>query len=176
MVQWIDTKCDLLPSDIHKGIDYDETFSPVAHFDTIRTILSIAASEKLQLAQFDVKTAFLYGELEKKVYMQKPEGYENGLDQVCKLKKSLYGLKQAPRCWNKKLRELIIRHGLKQSTADPCLLIKTSKDGKLLVVLYVDDGLIAGTDKKLISDFLEDWKGNFKITTGPLNCYLGIEI
>ena len=88
------------------GVDYNETFSPVARFDTIRSVLSVAASEKLHLAQFDVKTAFLYGESDENIYTHQPARYEDGTDRVCKLNRSLYGLKQAPRCWNRKFRLL----------------------------------------------------------------------
>lgn len=84
------------------GIDFTETYSLVARFDTIRVVLSVAASEKLSLAHFDVKTAFLYGDLDEVIYMKQPTGYEDGTNRVCMLKKSLYGLKQAPRCWNRK--------------------------------------------------------------------------
>ena len=87
------------------GIDYNETFSPVARFDTIRAVLSVPVSEKLKLMTFDVKTAFLYGTLDEIIYMKQPQGYEDGTDRVCKLTKSLYGLKQSPRCWNKRFKD-----------------------------------------------------------------------
>lgn len=80
-----------------KGTDYFETFSPVVRFDTVRIVLSIAAREKLNLRQFDIKTAFLYGTINEEMYMRQPEGFEDGTTRVCKLLKSLYGLKQAPR-------------------------------------------------------------------------------
>ena len=76
-------------------MDYSQTYSPVARLGTIRSLLSIAASEKMYLKQFDVSPAFLYGELDETVYMQPPEGYHDGSRKVCKLKRSLYGLKQA---------------------------------------------------------------------------------
>ena len=84
-----------------QGIDYDETFSPVARYETVRTLLAVAASKNMKLKQFDVKTAFLYSELEEEVYLEQPEGFDDGSGRVCRLKRSLYGLKQAPRCWNK---------------------------------------------------------------------------
>jgi hypothetical protein len=84
------------------GIDYDETFSPVARYDTVCAVLAVATKQKLQLHQFDVKTAFLYGTLQEEVYMCQPEGIDDGSSRVCKLKRSLYGLTQAPRCWNRR--------------------------------------------------------------------------
>ncbi|GFS78906.1 retrovirus-related Pol polyprotein from transposon TNT 1-94 [Trichonephila clavipes] len=83
------------------GVDFSETFSPVAWWDTIRTVLSIAAAQKLKLGQFDIKTAFLYGDLSEDIHMAQPEGFSDSSGQVCKLLKSIYGLKQATRCWNK---------------------------------------------------------------------------
>ena len=86
-----------------KGIDFDEIFSPVVKMTSIRTILSIAASQDLEVEQLDVKTAFLHGDLEEEIYMEQPEGFEvYGMKHmVCKLNKSLYGLKQAPRQWTR---------------------------------------------------------------------------
>ena len=85
------------------GIDYEEKFSPVVRYDSIRVLLALAAYENLEMRQFDVKTAFLYGELLEDIYIAVPEGIdvcEKGLKEpVCKLNKALYGLKQASRCW-----------------------------------------------------------------------------
>jgi hypothetical protein len=80
-----------------QGIDYDGTFSPIAGYDTIRTLLVVAASKNMKLKQFDVKPAFLCGELEE-VYLEQPEGFDDGSGCVCRLKRSRYGLKQAPQC------------------------------------------------------------------------------
>jgi hypothetical protein len=81
-----------------QGIDYDETFSPVACYDTIRTLFEVPASKNMKLKHFDMKTTFLYGELEEEVYLEQPEGFDDGNGRVCRLKQSLYGLKQAPQC------------------------------------------------------------------------------
>lgn len=89
------------------GINYKETFSPVVRHSSIRAILAICAARKMTLLQFDVKTAFLYGELTENVYMKQPVGYNDGSGKVCKLLKSLYGLKQASRCWNSKFTAFI---------------------------------------------------------------------
>jgi hypothetical protein len=102
-----------------KGIGYDQTFSPVVRNTTIRTLLSVAASEKMHLMQFDVSTAFMYGNLQEEIYMKQPEGFSDGTAKVCKLNKSLYGLKQAPRRWNTRPRTFLKKLGFKQS----CMLI-----------------------------------------------------
>jgi hypothetical protein len=158
------------------GIDYEETFSPVARFETVRAVLSVAAVEKLKLQQFDVKTAFLYGKLDEEVYMQQPQGYEDGTNRVCRLNRSIYGLKQAPRCWNNRLVAFLEKQGMKRSTADHCLFVRNRMNKKLLVVIYVDDGLIAGTDDAEMSEFLRHLKMEFKITMGPLSSFLGMGI
>ncbi|UYV81486.1 hypothetical protein LAZ67_20001339 [Cordylochernes scorpioides] len=159
-----------------KGIDYEETFSPVARHDTIRTLLAIAANEDLKLVHFDIKTAFLYGDLQDQIYIKQPEGFNNGTDLVWKLKKSLYGLKQSPRCWNQKIVNFMKERCLKESTADPCLFFRKTNDHLLIIAIYVDDGIIAGTNEQEIKEFLDELMFSFKITSEPLNYFLGIEI
>ncbi|KRX70035.1 Retrovirus-related Pol polyprotein from transposon TNT 1-94 [Trichinella sp. T6] len=133
------------------GIDYDEIFSPVARFDTVRALPSIAAVEMLKLQQFDVKTAFLYGALKEEV---------------------LYGLKQAARCWNLRLVEFLRKQGLKQSTADPCLFARMKERSKLLLAIYVHDGIVAGSDTDETEQFLAVMKKEFQIKQGPLDTFL----
>ena len=107
-----------------EGIDFSETFSPVSRLSTVRSVLSVAARDKLYLLQFDVSTAFLYGDLEEDIYMIQPEGCDDGSGRVCHLKRSLNGLKQAPRCWNKNFNDFLTKEGFKSSFADPCLYIR----------------------------------------------------
>ena len=159
-----------------EGIDYNETFSPVARFNTIRSVLSVTANEGLSIAQFDVKTAFLNGDLEEDIYMIQPDGYSDGTPKVCKLKKSLYGLKQSPRCWNKRFLNFMSSVGLIESNADPCLFVRKTKTSKLIVVIYVDDGLVTGTDETKVEEFLNGLKTEFKITVSTAQQYLGIQI
>lgn len=158
------------------GIDFSETFSPVAKMGTVRSILSIAASEKMHLTQFDVSTAFLYGELEETVFMKQPQGYEDGTNKVCQLKRSLYGLKQAPRCWNKRLGAFLQKHEFKASDADPCLYIRERNGRKLILVIYVDDGLMAATDSQEMEEFIGELRSEFKIVAKKASYFLGLEI
>ncbi|KFM56508.1 Copia protein, partial [Stegodyphus mimosarum] len=155
------------------GFDYDETFSPVARYDTVRAVLAVAAKENLYMQQFDVKTAFLYGTLKEEVFMTQPEGFNDNSGRVCKLHKSLYGLKQAPRCWNQCFVNFMKDQVPEVSTADPCLFIRHRTAKKLLVVIYVDDGLAAGTDKVEVEEFMSQLSHAFQITRGSLNQFLG---
>jgi hypothetical protein len=128
--------------------------------------------------QFDVSTAFVYGELEETVFMRQPQGYEyeDGSSKVCQLKKSLYGLKKAPRCWNKRLGVFLQRHGFKASDADPCLYIRERGGQKLILVIYADDGLLAATDQREMEIFIGELKSEFKIVSKKANYFLGLEI
>ncbi|CAJ2627685.1 unnamed protein product [Trifolium pratense] len=124
------------------GIDYSETFAPVAKMNTVRVILSLAANYNWNLQQFDVKNAFLHGELEEEIYMDVPPGYREDIaaNTVCKLKKALYGLKQSPRAWFGRFTKVMVGLGFKQSQGDHTLFVKHSKSGGVTVLLvYVDD-------------------------------------
>ncbi|CAB4027047.1 Hypothetical predicted protein [Paramuricea clavata] len=120
------------------GIDYDETFSQVVRFSSIRALLAFGVSRRMLIHQMDVVTAFLNGTLDEEIYMQQPEGYvepgKEGL--VCRLKKSLYGLKQSPRCWNNVFKEFMLSLGFVQSVANPCIFIRVLKD-KLTIILLL---------------------------------------
>lgn len=109
-----------------QGVDFDETFSPVAHFETVRTFLAVAAQLNLPVFQFDVKTAFLNGEIQEEVYVSQPEGFVvNGEEsKVCRLKKALYGLKQASRAWYTKINAHFLSTGFQRSENEPALYLK----------------------------------------------------
>lgn len=131
------------------GVDYRETFAPVAKMNTIRVLLSLAANLNWPLKQFDVKNAFLHGDLEEEVYMDFPPGYGiiNGSGKVCKLRKALYGLKQSPRAWFGRFTNAMKKYGYHQGNSDHTLFIKKTKDGKItLLVIYVDDMVVTGDD------------------------------
>ncbi len=127
-----------------EGIDYNEVFAPVSKHTTLRTLLSLAAAEDLELHQLDIKTAFLNGDLDETSHMQQPEGYaEGGPNMVCHLRKSLYGLKQAPRAWNTRLKQELEGRGFTASGADAGLFTAQYKGSNIYILVYVDDILVA---------------------------------
>ena len=135
-----------------EGVDYEETFSPVAMLKSIRTLLSIAAYYDYEIWQMDVKTAFLNGNLDESIYMVQPEGFvAQGQEQkVCKLQRSIYGLKQASRSWNIRFDTTIKSYDFEQNVDKPCVY-KRVIDGKVVfLVLYVDDILLIGNDVKIL--------------------------
>jgi hypothetical protein len=128
------------------GIDYTETFSPVAKFDSIKTLLSIVAVEDLALTQFDVKIAFLHGLLDEEIYMVQPPYFEDATrpNHVYRLRKSIYRLRQASRVWNRRFTEFLAKHHLVATPHDPCVYRSTIQS-PILLAIFVDDGLIAST-------------------------------
>jgi len=145
-------------------------------YDSIRVILAIAAARKLVLRQFDIKTAFLYGDLKEDIYLKQPKDYEDGTHLVCKLQRSLYGLKQAPRCWHKKFKNMLMNFDLKETKADPCVFVNNKNNQLLIVAIFVDDGLIAATNNQLVDIMVKYLKDNFETKEGDLDHFLGIEI
>ncbi|KAG5666630.1 hypothetical protein PVAND_014646 [Polypedilum vanderplanki] len=132
------------------GEDYDEVFAPVTRSSTFRLLLAVSGRRKYYVKQFDIKTAFLNGELKEEIYLKQPPGYEIN-DQVLRLKKSLYGLKQAARVWNQTIHQVLIEDGFIQSQADMCFYIKNLSDKSCYLIIHVDDILIAGSDLEIIS-------------------------
>ena len=160
------------------GIDYDETFSPVARFSSIRTLLAFAVEMGMQIHQMDVVTAFLNGDLKEEIYMQQPSGYtQPGKEElVCKLTKSLYGLKQSPRCWNEKLCEHLKSLGFKESAADPCVFIRQKEELQIIAV-YVDDLILLAKTSEEMQQLKDDLSHQFKMKDlGKLHYCLGISM
>ena len=136
-----------------EGIDYEETFAPVARFTSLRVIISITVMEDLELHLMDVDTAFLYGELKEEIYITQPEGFihPDYPTYVCRLNKSLYGLKQARRVWYETIDSFLKEKGFCKVNSDPYIYIYLSSSGKVIIFLYVDDLLIAASPSLLDS-------------------------
>ncbi|GJR13639.1 retrotransposon protein, putative, ty1-copia subclass [Tanacetum coccineum] len=136
------------------GVDYEETFSPVADIRAIRILIAIAAYYDYEIWQMDVKTAFLNGHLSEEVYMEQPEGFVNPKypNHVCKLKRSIYGLKQASRQWNKRFDDEIKKFGFAQNPDEPCVYLKASGSYVAILILYVDDILLMGNNIPMLQD------------------------
>ena len=161
------------------GIDYDETFAPVAKMGTIRTLISCAVNFGWPLHQMDVKNAFLHGDLQEEVYMEIPPGFANSqtIGKVCRLKKSLYGLKQSPRVWFDKFRRTVCGMGYTQCNGDHMLFYKHRGIFITIMAVYVDDIVITGDDVEEIKCLKESLGKAFKVKDlGLLRYFLEIEI
>ena len=161
------------------GVDYEETFAPVAKFKSIRTIVAIACELDLELHQMDVKTAFLNGDLEEEVYMKQPDGFvvSGSENKVCKLKKSLYGLKQAPRAWNNKIDGFLKSLGFKQSNEDFGIYIRNQNGEIFIISVYVDDLILASNSMKSMNEIKQQLSSTFEMSDlGELEYCLGVQV
>lgn len=161
------------------GLDYEDTFSPVAKLTTMRVILALTSSKKWNLWQMDVSNAFLYGELDRVIYMDQPLGFVSGTNpnHVCKLKKALYGLKQSPRAWFGKIAEFLEYNGFVITSADASLFVKRKNSKMAVVLVYVDDLIITGDHTEMISQLKENLCIRFHMKgLGKLSHFLGLEL
>ncbi|GKA78404.1 zinc finger, CCHC-type containing protein [Tanacetum coccineum] len=148
------------------GIDYFDTYAPVARISTIRMLIVMASIHNLIIHQMDVKTAFLNGKLDKEVYMNQPQGFimPKNEKKVYKLIKSLYGLKQASKQWHQKFDEVILCNGYLLNQANKCVYSKFDESGKRVIIyLYFDDMLIFGTDQVQVDLTKEFLSSRFSI-------------
>jgi transposase InsO family protein len=162
-----------------EGLDYEETYAPVARFSSIRLLLDIVAFYDMEIHQMVVKTAFLNGDLEHEIYMCQPEGHQvEGQEQlVCKLNKSLYGLKQAGRSWYEKIDAALLRFDFTRLATDNCIYIKRSNDYCIIIALYVDDLLILSNSIPKLQQFKQELASTFEMMDmGEARFILGIKI
>ncbi|KAF5805700.1 putative RNA-directed DNA polymerase [Helianthus annuus] len=161
-----------------EGVDYHETFAPVAKLVTVRTLLAVATKKDWIIHQLDVNNAFLHGDLDEEVYMKIPKGFEKeGETRVCRLRKSLYGLKQASRNWYKRLTSFLLSLNFKQSKADYSLFTYQKAGIYVAILIYVDDVIIVGDNSKKIQQIKQQLDDEFSIKDlGPLKYFLGIEV
>jgi hypothetical protein len=161
-----------------EGVDYDETFVPIARYTSIRAVISITIEMGWKIHQMDVKTAFLNGLIEEEVYIDNPLGFEvHGREShVCILKKALYGLKQAPRAWYSRIDAYLQQLGFDKSKADPNLYFIVVGEDPLIILIYVDDIFIIGVER-LIKNCKESLALEFDMTyIGLMHYILGLEV
>jgi hypothetical protein len=161
-----------------EGIDYEETFTPVSRYTSIRTIIALATKMKWKLHQMDVKKDFLNGVMEEEVYIEQPQGFEveDRKTHVCRLKKALYGLKQAPGAWYGRIENFLTSLGFTKSKVDSNLFFKVMNDESVIFLLYVDDLFLIG-EEKLITECKKKLTSKFEMKYLVLMHYfLGLEV
>ncbi len=161
------------------GMDYEETYSPVAKMTTIRAIIAMAIAKGWSLHQMDVKNVFLHGDLQEEVYMEQPPCYvdQTHPNLVCRLKKTLYDLKQAPKAWSDKIGQYLVTSGFQTSNVDFSLYVKKTNHGIVIIVIYVDDLIITGDNNVDIFNLKKLLKQKFEMKDlGELRYFFGIEV
>jgi hypothetical protein len=162
-----------------EGIDYEETFAPVARLEAIQILLAFVVAKGLKLYQMDVKSAFLNGVIEEGVYVKQPPGFESEMypHRVYRLKRALYGLKQAPRAWYGRLRGFLLSRGFVMGTVDKTLFLLKHGNDLLVVQIYVHDSVFGGSSHNLVAKFAKEMSREFEMSTmGELQYFLGLQI
>ncbi|CAL1356675.1 unnamed protein product [Linum trigynum] len=161
-----------------EGLDFHDTFAPVAKLVTVRCLIAVAVSRGWDLQQLDVNNAFLHGDLEEEVYMEIPQGFRApGDNRVCRLHKSIYGLRQASRNWYQKFTATLCKFGFRASSADHSLFIYHHGQTFFVALIYVDDVILTGNDSSFIAKVKTFLHDRFSIKDlGPLRYFLGIEV
>ncbi|GJX19888.1 retrovirus-related pol polyprotein from transposon TNT 1-94 [Tanacetum coccineum] len=162
-----------------EGIDYDETYAPVARLESINILLAYACALDFKLFQMDVKSAFLSSFINEEVYVAQPPGFINfeKLDHVYKLKKALYGLKQASKAWYDRLKAFLIKHEYNIGMVDNTLFTKKKSLNLIIVQIYVDDIIFGSTCQDMCDEFAKIMHDEFEMSMmGELNFFLGLQI
>ena len=156
-----------------EGIDYHETFASVVKPMSYKALFALAAALDWEIEQMDVKTAFLYGDIDEAIYIDQPPGCDDGSGRVCRLNKTLYGLKQSPRIWYNTLATFLGDLGFKALDADNGIFSK----GRTFVAVYVDDLLIVGPHIPAIDALKQKLSERFQMSDlGACSYYLGMEV
>jgi hypothetical protein len=162
-----------------EGLDFDETYAPVARLDSIRILLAYATYHGFKLYQMDVKSAFLNGPIKEEVYVEQPPSFEDSEypNHIYKLSKALYGLKQAPRAWYECLRDFLITNGFKVGKVDPTLFTKNVAKDLFVCQIYVDYIIFGSTNKSTCEEFSRIMIQKFEMSMmGELKYFLGFQI
>jgi hypothetical protein len=162
-----------------EGLDFGETYAPVARLESIRILLAYATYQGFKLYQMDMKSAFLNGPIKEVVYVEQPPSFEDSEypNHVYKLSKALYGLKQAPRAWYECLRDFLITNGFKVEKADPTLFTKIIVNDLFVCQIYVDDIIFGSTNKSTCEEFSRIMIQKFEMSMmGELKYFLGFQV
>ncbi|GKB22187.1 putative ribonuclease H-like domain-containing protein [Tanacetum coccineum] len=162
-----------------EGIDYDDVFAPVARIEAIRLFLAYTSFKDFMMYQMDVKSDFIYVNIEGEVYVCQPSGFEypDFPDRVYKVEKALYGLHQAPRAWYETLSTYLLDNGFQRGKIDKTLFIRRDKGDILLVQVYVDDIIFGSTKKSLCTEFEKMMHKKFQMSSiGELTFFLGLQV
>ena len=161
---------------------YSETFAPTSRFTNIRAMCALAAQEDLMLFQFDVKSAFLIPECKEEIYIRLPGQYSLPDGKVLRLRKMLYGLKNSAFAWNEHFTKWMIKHGFNNVDGDGVTFVKfeNQRNGsisKLIIGMYVDDGIVCASNKEVYEKFIAELQKDFVLSShGKLEWYLGYKI
>jgi hypothetical protein len=162
-----------------EGLDFGETFAPVARLKAIRMLLAYTSHHDIKLYQMDVKSAFLNDNISELVYVKQPLKFEDprNMNHVYRLKKALYGLKQAPRAWYERLSGLLVKQGFKIGRVDTTLFTKEVNGELFICQIYVDDIIFGSTNDALSHEFATMMSREFEMSMiGELNFFLGLQI
>nr|GEV19976.1 retrovirus-related Pol polyprotein from transposon TNT 1-94 [Tanacetum cinerariifolium] len=162
-----------------EGIDYDETYDPVARIESIRILLAYAYALDFKLFQMDVKSAFLNGFINAEIYVAQPPGFIDFKkpNHVYKLKKALYGLKEAPKAWYDSLKAFLIKHEYKIGMVDNTIFTKKKSSNLIIVQIYVNDIIFSSTCQDMCDEFAKIMHDEFEMSMmGELNFFLGLQI
>jgi hypothetical protein len=164
-------------SQVH-GVDYFDTFSPVARITAFRFFISMCAILDLNVRYFDVSSAFLYPELEETIYMKAPplKATDKPGTEFVRLIRAIYGLKQSSRCWYEEVKNVLGGMGFTPSDADPCLFTRGEGASFVMVLVYVDDGLVGSKNIALLEELDAAMREIWEIKSGEANEYIGITI
>ena len=162
-----------------EGIDFEETFAPVARLEAIRMFLALSSFQNFKVFQINMKSAFLNGDLDEEVYIEQLDGLTLGNDPklVCRLKKALYGLKQALRAWYYRLDKYLHQQGFIKGSTDNNLYIKIDNDELLILVVYVDDIIFGSNEEDMNENFALVMQKEFEMSMlGELTYFLGLQV
>jgi hypothetical protein len=162
-----------------EGLNFEETYAPVARLEAIRILLAYACAHNIKLYQMDVKSVFLNGYINELVYVEQPPSFEDEKkpNHVYKLRNALYGLKQAPRAWYERLRDFLLSKGFKMGKVDTTLFTKKLGNDLFVMQIYVNDIIFGSTNQEFCEEVGKMMASEFEMSMiGELRYFLGLQI